>query len=99
MPDSYGICFTRVIFFGLSVALTMIMLAPTRIATIRKRNNGVYSVPIDQPRMRATQFVNRFTKSDQKKPRLAPGSSLSEIGGRFAAGEGFVQTTRGQAAG
>ncbi len=47
MPDSYGICFTLVVFCGASQALAMIIPAAIAIATIRNRKTGVNSVPID----------------------------------------------------
>ncbi len=66
---------SRAVFLrGPNTALMIIMLAPIRIAMIRKMKTGVYSSPIDQcPRPTATIFVNGFTKSDQKKSRRSPG--------------------------
>ena len=91
MPDSYGICLTLVVFLGFKkgLALRMIILAPTRMATIKNKKIGVYSSPMDQP-LEPTiidEIVNPFTKSHQKKSGRAPGITvLWESRGRMVPG-------------
>ena len=60
----------------------MIMLAAIPIATISNRKTGVNSEPIDQSFLcwnsPCRTFVKCFTKSVQKNPGLAPGSTANE---------------------
>src|SRR4051812_13377415 len=74
MPDSYGICFTAVVFFGPSNAVAIIPPAVIT-ATRRKRKIGVYSMPMTNVRRsRRRTLCEVFHKVVPKKTqRKTPG--------------------------